>query len=65
MQGFMHDAAALAPSFLVVVIALTIVTVALAAFRVLDQTDRFIGDRLAEALQASSSEPGAPPEHRT
>jgi hypothetical protein len=42
--------------FFVVVIALTIVTVALAAFRVLDQTDRFIGDRLAEALAASNAD---------
>jgi len=64
MQGFMHDTAALAPGFLVVVIALTIVTVALAAFRVLDQTDRFIGDRLAEALLASSAEAGDAAEPR-
>jgi hypothetical protein len=64
MQGFMHDAAALAPGFLIVVIALTIVTVGLAAFRVLDQTDRFIGDRLAEALLASSTEAGDGAEHR-
>jgi hypothetical protein len=62
MQGFVHDAAALAPGFLIVVIALTIVTVGFAAFRVLDQTDRFIGDRLAEALLAGSTEAGDLPE---
>ncbi len=60
----MHDAAALAPGLLVVVIALTIVTVAFAAFRVLDQTDRFIGDRLAEALRASNAEPAGAAETR-
>jgi Tfp pilus assembly protein PilX len=60
----MHDAAALVPGLLVVVVALTIVTVALAAFRVLDQTDRFIGDRLAEALAAGAAEAAESPEPR-